>query len=504
MSDDYDQDQQGGQGQEEINYHLDNNNTDNQEETKTQEEETQPNETHGHSNETNDGGNVTNVTEISIEGSVKQDEFVDKESGIDPDSKKYNNNNEPSHIIPEITKTKMLDQEPDTSTEENLKELDDDSDIIPEITKTQMSDQEPDASTEENLKELDDDSNIIPEITKSQMSDQEPDTSTEENLKELDDDSDIPEIAKSQMSDQEPDASTEENLKELDDDSVFKESSSMTIEPKRQSHQDNASQIESNGITVTPTTAPAKNGSVSDVELKESLNVLRKAPDLNKMNSDFLNSLMDSYLDKDYVNRIPTLKKPTRSPKTSTTSSSTTKNDIAKMEELEKNLKVIREKNKKQAAPPVRNKPKSVSKSWEDPREQQRLKVKEKQWPPKEPPTDTGAYVVESYGRTDPYTKKLIKDVQRNKREDEERKEAEKRATVVSENAVPVKTLRDTFSSNPQKSALGTLRPQTELHTERSWIRHEKKPLVYEETPEEPDWMKLIRTRRWKSTVKAR
>ena len=93
------------------------------------------------------------------------------------------------------------------------------------------------------------------------------------------------------------------------------------------------------------------------------------------------------------------------------------------MEDLERNLRTIREKNKKQPPPPVRNKPPSVSKAWEDPREQQRLKVKEKQWPPKEPPKDVGAYVVESYGRTDPYTKKLIKDVQRNKREEEERKE---------------------------------------------------------------------------------
>jgi len=243
---------------------------------------------------------------------------------------------------------------------------------------------------------------------------------------------------------------------------------------------------------------------VTNEELKESLDFLKRTPDVNRMNSDLLNSLMDSYLDKDYVNRPPTLRKPVRRTQSMSTRKTSSGEDIGKMADLEKNLKTIRQKNKKQPPPPVRNKPPSVSKAWEDPREQQRLKVKEKQWPPKEPPKDVGAYVVESYGRTDPYTKKLIKDVQRAKREEEERKQAERRAEIVTENTQPVQTLRDTFSSKPVKVALGTLRPQTGLHAERSWIRHEQKPIVYDEAPEEPDWMKLIRNRRWKSTVKAR
>ena len=243
---------------------------------------------------------------------------------------------------------------------------------------------------------------------------------------------------------------------------------------------------------------------VSNEELKESLDFLKKTPDANRMNSDLLNSLMDSYLDKDYVNRPPTLRKPVRRTQSMNTRTTSCGEEIDRMADLEKNLKAIRQKNKKQPPPPVRNKPPSISKEWDDPREQQRLKVKEKQWPPREPPKDVGAYVVESYGRTDPYTKKLIKDVQRAKREEEERKQAEKRAEIVTENTQPVQTLRDTFASKPVKVALGTLRPQTGLHGERSWIRHEQKPIVYDEAPEEPDWMKLIRNRRWKSTVKAR
>ena len=428
MSDEYGQENQQSGGEhlnnENSNYEEDYNE---QTETTPQEEETELNETHGHRNETDDGRDDTGIiptsTKVSLQDESKQDEFVDKDSGIDPDSKKYINNNGPSSQITQET--------------ENTKELNDDV------------------------------------------------------------------------------------------DNVFNESSSssITIEPKRRDSEskrrESAPKIESNGISVTPATPRITNGSVTDSELKESLDFLRKTPDLNRMNSDFLNSLMDSYLDKDYVNRTPTLKKPTLSPKTSnavstpgtspgpgsrktSSSSATGNNGIAKMEDLERNLKLIREKNQKQPPPPVRNKPPSVSKSWEDPKEQQRLKVKEKQWPPKEPPKDVGAYVVESYGRTDPYSKKLIKDVQRNKREEEERKEAEKRSTIISDNTAPVKTLRDTFASNPQKSSLGALRPQTELHSERSWIRHEKKPIVYEEAPEEPDWMQLIRTRRWKSTVKAR
>ena len=440
MSDEYDQENQQSGGEQYLNSNENSTYKENyNEQAKTetpQEEETEFNETHGYRNETDDGRNDIDIitpAKVSLQEEAKQDEFIDKDSGIDPDSKKYINK------FPEV----------DDSPEQVI------------ISETNTS-------------------------------------KTTNLTKKLNDDDDY--------------------------DNVFNETSSVIIEPKRidsePKRRESAPKIENNGISVTPkpTTTKMTNGSVTDSELKESLDFLRKAPDLNRMNSDFLNSLMDSYLDKEYVNRAPTLKKPTLSPKTSTastsaaspspgsrkTSSSSTNNEIAKMEDLERNLKLIREKNQKQPPPPVRNKPPSVSKSWEDPREQQRLKVKEKQWPPKEPPKDVGAYVVESYGRTDPYTKKLIKDVQRNKRQEEERKDAEKRSTIVSDNTAPVKTLRDTFTTNPQKSSLGTLRPQTELHSERSWIRHEKKPIVYEEAPEEPDWMQLIRTRRWKSTVKAR
>jgi len=48
------------------------------------------------------------------------------------------------------------------------------------------------------------------------------------------------------------------------------------------------------------------------------------------------------------------------------------------------------------------------------------------------------------------------------------------------------------------------LRPEANLAEERSWIKHEKKPMVFDTPPDEPDWMRLIRNRRWNSTVKAR
>lgn len=248
--------------------------------------------------------------------------------------------------------------------------------------------------------------------------------------------------------------------------------------------------------------------------LKDSLNFLNNnkpsssttANSRKASRSKLLDSLMDKYLDQDYVNRSATLQRPGGGDSNAENEQSRRKTsaDIVQMGKLEENLQDNRARKKKQPPPPVRNKPLPGSRTWDEPKETQRQKAREKQWPPKEPPKDIGAYVVESYGQTDPYTKRLIKDIQRAKREEEQRKQEEKRTEVVSANTQPVDILRDVFTSKPVKSAPGKLKPQVTLNTEKSWIQHEKKPIVYDNAPNEPDWMKLIRNRRWKSTVKAR
>ena len=232
-----------------------------------------------------------------------------------------------------------------------------------------------------------------------------------------------------------------------------------------------------------------------DKDLEESLKFLKNLPkDLSKITeSGFLGNLMNQYLNDKYQTPEATVSK---SRKTST--------DVEKLNDLEKNLKALRTKNKKQPPPPVRNKPLPTSRTWEDPKEHQRQKNKEKTWPPKEPPRDTGAYVVESYGQTDPYSKKLIKDIQKQKREEQEMKEAQKRAEIIKENTKPVSHLKSTFDSKPVRPKLGMQRPEPHINEERSWIKHEKKAVEFDKPPDEPDWMKLIRNRRWKSTVKAR
>ena len=232
-----------------------------------------------------------------------------------------------------------------------------------------------------------------------------------------------------------------------------------------------------------------------DKDLEESLKFLKNLPkDLSKINeSGFLGNLMDQYLNDKYQTPEATISKPRKA-----------STDMEKLSDLEKNLKALRTKNKKQPPPPVRSKPLPISRTWEDPKEHQRQKNKEKAWPPKEPPRDTGAYVVESYGQTDPYSKKLIKDIQKQKREEQEIKESQKRAEIIKENTKPVSHLKSTFDSKPARPKLGMQRPEPHINEERSWIKHEKKAVEFDKPPDEPDWMKLIRNRRWKSTVKAR
>ena len=213
-------------------------------------------------------------------------------------------------------------------------------------------------------------------------------------------------------------------------------------------------------------------------------------------NSSIISGLMDQYLNNDYgYSDPPAIKsKPRR-----------VSEGNQNMDELHNNLKNLDVTNKKkQLPPPVRHKPPPGNKTWNDPRDQQRPKPKEKSWPPREDARDIGAYVVESYGQTDPYSNRLIKDIQKSKREEEEKRSAEKRAEVIAENIKPVSSLRSTFTHNPLKPRLGVRRPEANINEERSWIKHEKKQMNFDTPPDEPDWMKLIRNRRWNSTVKAR
>jgi len=212
--------------------------------------------------------------------------------------------------------------------------------------------------------------------------------------------------------------------------------------------------------------------------------------------SSIISGLMDQYLSFDYNSG--------EAPPVHLKPRSQSEGNNNNVDELENNLKNLDVSKKKRQPPPVRHKPPPGHKTWNDPRDQQRPKIKEKHWPPREEPKDIGAYVAESYGQTDPYSNRLIKDIQKSKREEEEKKAAEKRSEIVHENIQPVSTLRSTFAHKPPKPRPGMLRPEANLVEERAWIKHEKKNMVFDTPPDEPDWMRLIRNRRWNSTVKAR
>merc|ERR1712156_359823 len=90
--------------------------------------------------------------------------------------------------------------------------------------------------------------------------------------------------------------------------------------------------------------------------------------------SPIISGLMDQYLNNDYgYSDAPPIKpKPRRL------------SEDKNLDELENNLKNLEITNKKkQAPPPVRHKPPPGHKTWNDPRDQQRPKVKEKHWPPR-------------------------------------------------------------------------------------------------------------------------
>lgn len=237
---------------------------------------------------------------------------------------------------------------------------------------------------------------------------------------------------------------------------------------------------------------------ISNENLEASLKFLKSLPNVEKLagQTNIIEDLMRSYLPPSGVKNKPTaIVKPTGSIGEEIT-------PYEKVDEIEQEL--IRKTQRKQPPPPPRPKT-GLNRSWIDPREHQRIKMKQKQqWPPTGAPDDRDNYVVESYGQTDPYSKNLIKNIQKEKRMEIEKAEGEKRSETVEENLKPVSMLKDTFSTKPEKVAPGVVKPTSVPSEDQQWIKHQKPDVEFEPPPEEPQWMNLIRNRRWKSTVKAR
>jgi len=237
---------------------------------------------------------------------------------------------------------------------------------------------------------------------------------------------------------------------------------------------------------------------ISNENLEASLKFLKSLPNVEKLagQTNIIEDLMRSYLPPSGVKNKPTaIVKPTGSIGEEIT-------PYEKVDEIEQEL--VRKTQRKQPPPPPRPKV-GMNRSWIDPREHQRIKMKQKQqWPPVGAPDDRENYVVESYGQTDPYSKNLIKNIQKEKRMEIEKQEVEKRAETVEENLKPVSMLKDTFTTKPEKVAPGVVKPTQVPAEDTRWIKHQKPEADFAPPPEEPQWMNLIRNRRWKSTVKAR
>lgn len=139
---------------------------------------------------------------------------------------------------------------------------------------------------------------------------------------------------------------------------------------------------------------------------------------------------------------------------------------------------------------PVHIKPSSVAPAL--------LHKKEKVWPPPSPKT-YDAFAVEGHGRMNPYTRQLIPDEDEKPQEEED-----KRCEIDEGHTAPVKQLRRSWQGKKAAPSLGVQRPSAAIKGEKDWIKHEKPKVEYEEPPKEPDWLQLVRNRRWNSTVRAR
>jgi len=122
-----------------------------------------------------------------------------------------------------------------------------------------------------------------------------------------------------------------------------------------------------------------------------------------------------------------------------------------------------------------------------------------KNWPPPAP-KKYDAFAVEGHGRVNPYTGEVIP----YKVDETPPPEEDKRLEIDDGHVRPVNELKKTWQGGKQAPRLGVQKPQAVVQGNKSWIKHEKPPVEYEEPPKDPDWLNLVRNRRWKSTVKAR
>ena len=147
-------------------------------------------------------------------------------------------------------------------------------------------------------------------------------------------------------------------------------------------------------------------------------------------------------------------------------------------------------KEPKKVSPAVAGKPSSIVPAL--------LHKKEKSWPPPAP-KKYDAFAVEGHGRMNPYTRELIPD-----EKDEEPVVEDKRCEIDEGHTAPVKQLRQNWQGRKEAPKLGVMKPAANMKGETDWIKHVKPQVEYEEPPKEPEWLQLVRNRRWNSTVRAR
>lgn len=150
----------------------------------------------------------------------------------------------------------------------------------------------------------------------------------------------------------------------------------------------------------------------------------------------------------------------------------------------------VASKGPKTVSPAVAAKPSSVVPAL--------LHKKEKSWPPPAP-KKYDAFAVEGHGRMNPYTRELIPE-----ENDQEPVVEDKRCEIDEGHTAPVKQLRQNWQGRKDAPRLGVMKPAASMKGETDWIKHIKPQVEYEEPPKEPEWLQLVRNRRWNSTVRAR
>lgn len=82
-----------------------------------------------------------------------------------------------------------------------------------------------------------------------------------------------------------------------------------------------------------------------------------------------------------------------------------------------------------------------------------------------------------------------------------------KRDGVDAGHVESVNILKERWSNLPEKyrnKPLGVNKPVVPIQTDNRWIKHFKPVIDEGEAPNDPEWLKMVRHRRWMSTVKAR